>query len=134
VQERFRLSDEEDEDARRTSKSIFLRAARKVTSDAVSNARIQAVVNYYKNTAKYMDRKEGRTLHLTEEQYLESEVDWMQKDMDAWRWMCKYWASPEFQKTSAAKSKNRKSKPGKHTYGADGHIGLSQRMVCTVSI
>ena len=96
MQDRFRLEDESDAKAMRLSKAIFQRAARKFVTDSLSNARIQAVCNYYKKVEKVnMGRKEGRTLHLTEQQYLQSSVDWIMKDMDAWRWLCRYRGSQD---------------------------------------
>jgi hypothetical protein len=35
---------------------------------------------------------------------------------------------------SHSKRENRLSKRGEHKYGADGHVGLSQRMVRIVAI
>lgn len=131
MQDRYRLADEDDYDALKRAKAVFIKAAQKVLKDSFANARIQAVVNYFKSVEKVNKKRsaEVRRTHLTEEQYLQSSVDWIMKDMDAWRWMCKWWASPEFQQTSERNRANRTSRRGEHRYGADGHVGLSQRMV-----
>jgi hypothetical protein len=39
-----------------------------------------------------------------------------------WDWICGWWASPEFKGVSDRNRQNRKSKPGLHRYGADGHV------------
>jgi hypothetical protein len=59
---------------------------------------------YHKKVEKVeMTNDEAARIHLTTEQYLQSEVDWL--------------------------ILNRKSKPGLYRYRADGHIEKGQRMV-----
>jgi hypothetical protein len=69
-----------------------------VIKDAMYNARIAAVNYYYKKIkGQNMSKSKGANeIYLTEEQYLESVVDWLAKDMEAWRWLAKRWASPEW--------------------------------------
>jgi hypothetical protein len=55
------------------------------------NARIATVNYYYKKIkGQKMNKALGANeIYLTEEQYLESVVDWLAKDMEAWRWLAK---------------------------------------------
>jgi hypothetical protein len=130
MQDRFRLEDEEDRAALRAAKAHFSRAAEKVIADAFYNARISAVNYYYKKVKGENMRKQlgANRIYLLEEEYLQSKVDWIVKDIDAWRWLAKRWSSPEWIANSEKKRINRGGTPG-HRYGADGHIGVARRMV-----
>jgi hypothetical protein len=68
-------------------------------------------------------------IYLIEEQYLESVVDWLAKDMEAWRWLAKRWASPEWIAESQKHRASRGTEGPRHRYGADGHLGTARRMV-----
>jgi hypothetical protein len=117
------------------ARSVFETAAKKVVSMSISNARVKAVTVYYKTVLKQpMNNKDAKTIHLTRDEYLQSYVDWLCKDMEAWKWLCTRWASQEFLEISQRNRLNRRSKPGLHTYGADGHIGKARRMVCVVIV
>jgi hypothetical protein len=35
-------------------------------------------------------------IYLTKEQHLQAHVDWLVKDLEAWDWLCGYWASDQF--------------------------------------
>jgi hypothetical protein len=39
-------------------------------------------------------------IYLTKEQHLQGGVDWLVKDLEAWDWLCDYWASNEFRAMS----------------------------------
>jgi hypothetical protein len=79
------LSKEIEEDQAQWAQRHFRKCADKVIKDAMYNARIAAVNYYYKkikgqNMSKSLGANE---IYLTEEQYLESVVDWLAKDMEA---------------------------------------------------
>jgi hypothetical protein len=110
--------------------TVLQNAAKRVVKDSFSDARIKAVTVYYKTVLRQpMTNKQAATIHLSKEEYLKSYVDWLCKDDEAWKWLCEYWASEEFKDISNRNRENRKSKLGLHHYGADGHVGKSQRMV-----
>ncbi|WVZ54069.1 hypothetical protein U9M48_004933 [Paspalum notatum var. saurae] len=71
--------------------------------------------------------KGANRIYLKEEEYLKTEVDWLVKDIEAWRWLAKLWSSPEWIEKSQEKRSNIGQDPG-HKYGADGHFGLQRRM------
>jgi len=109
---------------------VFNNAARKVIKDAFKHAQCQSITYYYTQVLKQpMTTKQAQDFHLTKEEYLQGKVDWLVKDPEAWDWLCGWWASPEFRAVSDRNRRNRKSKPGLHRYGADGHIRKTQRMV-----
>ena len=117
------------------TKKVFGEAAKKVIWDSFHNARVKAVAVYYKKELKSpMTNKDAKEIYLTKEQYLKSEVDWLCKDRAAWDWLCEYWASDDYINTSKQHRSNRKKKSGLHKYGADGHVGLAQSMVCLGTI
>ena len=111
-------------------KCLFSEATEKVIHDSLYNARITAVCHYYKSVkGEKMTKKKGaNTIYLKEEEYLKTEVDWLVKDIEAWRWLAKLWSSPEWIEKSEGKRSNRGQDPG-HKYGADGYFGLQRRMV-----
>ena len=110
--------------------SVFEEAARKTVKDMICDARVKAVCIYYKKVEKVdMVLDDAASIHLTTEQYLQSEVDWLTQHEDAWRKLCEKWGSEQYKTISDRNRSNRKSKPGLHRYGADGHIGKAQRMV-----
>jgi hypothetical protein len=85
---------------------------------------------YQKRQGNYCDANMAKEIHLTAQQYKESEVDWLSHHSDAWAWMCEYWASEEFLAISNRNRTNQLSKPGVHFFGADGHVGKAAHMVC----
>ena len=89
---------EEDQAQWTRVKRHFRKCADKIIKDAMYNARIAAVNYYYKKIkGQKMSKALGANeIYLTEEQYLESVVDWLSKDMEAWRWLAKRWVSPEW--------------------------------------
>ena len=98
----------------------------------MSNARIQMVQDYYKkHKGQKMTKKLGSSkLYLREDEYLLATIDWLNKSEEAFRWLCRYWASPAFVSKSEQKRTNRDARDEvAHRYGPDGHIGLTQRMV-----
>jgi hypothetical protein len=86
-------------------------------------ASLKDVTVYYKRKGNYCNIDMAKKIHLTAEQYKQSEVDWLSLHEDAWAWMCKYWASEDFLAMSNRNRENRLSKPGIHFFGADGHTG-----------
>jgi hypothetical protein len=73
--------------------------------------------------------KGANEIYLTEEQYLESVVDWLAKDIEAWRWLAKRWALHEWIAESQKHRANRGTEGPGHRYGVDGHFGTAHRMV-----
>ncbi|WVZ52240.1 hypothetical protein U9M48_003322 [Paspalum notatum var. saurae] len=120
---------QDDREAMKALKRHFSKSAEKVINDSLYNARITAVCHYYKSVkGEKMTKKKGaNTIYLKEEEYLKTEVDWLVKDIEAWRWLAKLWSSPEWIEKSEGKRNNRGKDPG-HKYGADGHFGLQRRM------
>ncbi|WVZ49919.1 hypothetical protein U9M48_001234 [Paspalum notatum var. saurae] len=121
--------DEDDREAMRALKKHFSRAAEKVINDSLYNARITAVCHHFKAVkGQSMNKKKGANkIYLSEEEYLQTEIDWLVKDIEAWRWLAKLWSSPDWIEVSKGKRSNRGSDPG-HKYGANGHFGLQRRM------
>lgn len=132
------MQNEDDDAVWPSVKRHFRKAADKVIKDAFYNARISAVCYYYKKVkGQDMSKKLGaNAIYLTEEEYLQSTVEWIVKDMEAWRWLAKKWASPEWIAESSKHRSNRGSDGPGHTYGADGHFGTARRMVssCTIHV
>ncbi|WVZ97106.1 hypothetical protein U9M48_042663 [Paspalum notatum var. saurae] len=94
------------------------------------NPQISAVCQYYKRIkGKNMSKEKGANqIYLTEQQYLQVSVDWIVKDVEAWRWLAKKWSTPEWIASSKSHRENRgKAGPG-HRFGADGHYSLARRM------
>jgi len=124
------LENEDDAEALRSVRRHFCRATEKIIDDALSNARISAVCQYYKKVkGENMSKEKGASkIYLTEEQYLQTSVDWIVKDKEAWRWLAKRWSSEEWIASSKSRRQNRGNQPG-HRFGTDGHFGLARRMV-----
>jgi len=117
------------------AKKVFGVVAKKVIRNSFTNARIKAVASYHKLVKGInMSNREAKDIYLTEEEYVQGDVDWIQKDMNAWRWMCAYWASDEFLALSRRNKANRKKNPGLHKYGPKGQIRLAKQMVCLYSV
>jgi hypothetical protein len=112
------------------AKRVFHNAARKVINGSMSDARVKAVTVYFKKVkGQRMTNKQACEIHLTAEEYKQSEVDWLTARPEAWVKLCEYWASDEYKVISDRNCLNWKSKPGLHRFGADGFIGKSQRMI-----
>ncbi|WVZ51715.1 hypothetical protein U9M48_002830 [Paspalum notatum var. saurae] len=72
--------------------------------------------------------KEASQIYLTEQQYLQVSVDWIVKDVEAWRRLAKKWSTPEWNASSKSHRENRgKAGPG-HRFGVDRHCSLARRM------
>jgi hypothetical protein len=56
------------------------------------------------------------------------QLPWLEDRPDAYRALCRLWASEEFQAKSM-KKRNSANKGGKHTFGGDGYIRTAKRMV-----
>jgi hypothetical protein len=61
--------------------------AHKTMKDMMYKARLKAVTVYYKSQGNYCDIDMSKKIHLTAEQYKQSEVDWLSQYEDAWAWM-----------------------------------------------
>ena len=122
---------EEDQAQWARVKRHFRKCADKVIKDAMYNVRIATVNYYYKKIkGQNMSKSKGANeIYLTEELYQESVVDWLAKDMEAWRWLAKRWASPEWIAESQKHHTNRGTKEPGHRYSADGHLGTARLMV-----
>ena len=130
MQHRYCLADDSAVD-QGYLKRHFGKVARKVVKDAMCKARISAIV-YYCKKKKGMDMHVNGSgagqIYLTEQEYLQSKVDWICKDSVAWAYLARLWSSPEWIAKSKAKRDNQGSDP-KHKYGGDGHAVLEKRMV-----
>ena len=107
-------------------------AAKRIVKDMMSNARIQLVILYYKqHKGQKMNKKLGASkIYLKEDEYLLGQINWLNKADEAFKWLCKHWASVEFTTKSEKKQLNREAGDEvSHRYGMDGHLGLAQRMV-----
>jgi hypothetical protein len=56
-------------------------------------------------------------------------VTWLKDRPKAYRTLCKIWASEEFIAKSMKCQESRGSGGSGHTYGPDGHVRMSKRMV-----
>jgi hypothetical protein len=111
---------------------VFHNLARKVVKDAIKHARFQSIAYYHRNVLKQpMNTRQAKALnlYLQMEEYVQSTVDWLVKDAEAWDSLCEHWASPVFVAKFERSRQNRLSKRSVHHYGADGHVRKVQRMV-----
>jgi hypothetical protein len=111
---------------------VFHNSARKVVKDAIKHARFQSIAYYHRNMLKQpMNTRQAKALnlYLQMEEYVQSTVDWLVKDAEAWDSLCEHWASPVFVAKFERSRQNRLSKRSVHHYGADGHVRKVQRMV-----
>ena len=95
MQARFCLADDSAVD-QGYLKRHFGKAARKVVKDAMSKARVAAVVNYCKKVKGLDMHVKGSgagQIYLTEQEYLKTKVDWICKDSAAWADLARLWAS-----------------------------------------
>src|SRR6266540_65159 len=125
---------EEDDNLELLSKAnrCLNTAAKRIVKDMMSNARIQLVILYYKqHKGQKMSTKLGASkIYLKEDEYLLDQIGWLNKADEAFKWLCKHWASTGFITKSEKKRLNREaSVEVLHRYGVDGHLGLAQRMV-----
>jgi hypothetical protein len=56
-------------------------------------------------------------------------IAWLKYRPEAYRVLCKLWASKEFIAKSMRARECRGTSGAGHTYGPDGHVRVSQRMV-----
>jgi hypothetical protein len=111
---------------------VFHNSAQKVVKDAIKPARFQSIAYYHRNMLKQpMNTRQAKALnlYLQMEEYVQSTVDWLVKDAEAWDSLCEHWASPVFVAKFERSRQNRLSKRSVHHYGADGHVRKVQRMV-----
>jgi hypothetical protein len=113
-------------------REVFNNSENRTMKGMMYKAWFKAITVYYKRQGNYCDIDMAKKIHLTTEQYKQSEVDWLSQPEDAWAWMCEYWASEDFLAMSNRNHENRLSKPGIHFFGADGHSGKAARMVCQI--
>jgi hypothetical protein len=75
MQEQFRLGETANEEH---AKRVFHNTARKVINGSMSDARVKAVIVYFKKVkGQRMMNKQACEIHLTAEEYKQSEVDWL---------------------------------------------------------
>jgi hypothetical protein len=77
-------------------REVFNNSANRTVKGMMYKAWLKAVTMYYKRQGNYCDNDMVKEIHLTAEQYKQSEVDWLSQLEDAWAWMCEYWASDDF--------------------------------------
>jgi hypothetical protein len=129
IQELYRLPEGVFE---QVASVVFHNSARKVVKDAIKHARFQSIAYYHRNMLKQpMNTRQAKALnlYLQMEEYVQSTVDWLVKDAEAWDSLCEHWASPVFVAKFERSRQNRLSKRSVHHYGADGHVRKVQRMV-----
>jgi hypothetical protein len=56
-------------------------------------------------------------------------IAWLKDCHEAYRALCKVWASEEFIAKSMRARECRDTDGSGHTYGSDGHVRMGQRMV-----
>jgi hypothetical protein len=103
-----------------------------VVKDAFKHTRFQSIAYYHRNILKQpMNSRQVKAsnLYLQKDEYLQGDVDWLIKDVEAWDSLCEYWASPTFIAKSKKPRQNWLSKRSVHHYGADGHVQKVQRTV-----
>lgn len=113
---------------------VFHYNAKKVLRDAFSNSRIQVNNLYLKSKGETIERfRDSLTMYLTEEKYAQFSVPWMEDRPDAYRLLCKRWASDEYREKSQ-KHRECAGEGYRHTYGADGHLRTAKRMEAETGI
>ncbi|WVZ70732.1 hypothetical protein U9M48_019375 [Paspalum notatum var. saurae] len=76
-----------------------------------------------------MSKEQGASqIYLTEQQYLQVSVDWIVKDVEAWRWLAKKWSTPEWIASSKLHRENRGKTGPEHRFKTDGHYNLAKHM------
>jgi hypothetical protein len=103
-----------------------------VVKDAFKHTRFQSIAYYHRNILKQpMNSRQAKAsnLYLQKDEYLQGDVNWLIKDVEAWDSLCEYWASPTFIAKSKKPRQNWLSKRSVHHYGADGHVQKVQRTV-----
>ena len=117
-------------------KKHFGKASVKVIKDAMSKVWI-SVVCHYNNKVKGIPMEVkgsgASQIYLTEQEYLQSKVDWICKDLASWAWLGREWSSSEW----IAKSKGKRGNRGgdlQHTYSGDGHATLEKCMVSEIFV
>ncbi|WVZ84140.1 hypothetical protein U9M48_031201 [Paspalum notatum var. saurae] len=76
-----------------------------------------------------MSKEKGASqIYLIKQHYLQVSVDWIVKDVEAWRWLAKKWSTPEWIASSKSHRENRGKAGPRHRFSADGHYSLARRM------
>ncbi|TVU04085.1 hypothetical protein EJB05_50378 [Eragrostis curvula] len=87
-------------------------ACPKLITDMHYEANVQAVRTYHaKKLRKKVEKKEARTIWLTEEQYMQVILWWCATHWDCWEYFVKRWCDPEWQKTHEACRQRRLKMP-----------------------
>jgi hypothetical protein len=80
---------------------VFNKATCKVIKDAIKHARLVSISVFYTLVLKQeMKPTLAHGIYLIKEQHLQEPVDWLVKDLEAWAWLCGWWASAEFRAIS----------------------------------
>jgi hypothetical protein len=109
---------------------VFNKAARKVIKDAIKHTRLVSISVFYTQVLKQeMKPTLVHGIYLTKEQHLQGPVDWLVTDLEAWDWLCGWWASMKLRAISEWNQQNWLSMASVHHYGADSHVRKTQRMV-----
>jgi hypothetical protein len=69
-----------------------------------------------------MKPTQAHEVYPTKDQHLLGMVDWLVTDMEAWDWLCGWWASEDFRIVSEQNCQNQLRKSSVHRYGADSHV------------
>jgi len=95
----------------------------KRVSDLIYQTRLDAV----KFHAKCNDN-EARDIHLTEEEYINSKLEWCAQD--AWYFLSKYWASERYmEKRKVAQASRLKSEDAAQNRGGSRPFGETQQLL-----
>jgi hypothetical protein len=91
--------------------------------------RLPTTTTYRHGLKHPMNTNIVRDFHLTKEQYLLGEIDWLVKDVEAWDSLCEWWASPDFRARSDRARANQMSKQVVHHYDTYVHVRKVHRIV-----
>jgi hypothetical protein len=94
MQEHFCLADGVSE---AEASSMFNKDTWKVIKDAFKDVCWISIAIYYTHVLKQqMKPTQMKEIYLTKDQHLQGIVDCLVKDLEAWDWLCGWWASEDF--------------------------------------
>jgi hypothetical protein len=111
---------------------ILNNSAWKVIKNAIKHAWYQSITYYstYRRGLKHpMNTNIVKDFHLTKEQYLLGEVDWLVNDAEAWDSLCEWWASPDFRAGLIEPERTGRTSRVVHHYDAYVHVRKVHKMV-----
>lgn len=95
----------------------------KRVSDLIYQTRLDAVKIHAK-----CDDNQACTIHLTEEEYINSRLDWCAQD--AWNFLSKYWTSERYmEKRKVAQASRLKSEDAAQNRGGSRPFGETQQLL-----